>query len=137
MAKGKRDWAFWRAFVHYLCGCRTFPKIFLPSEKKVFIFYIRAVTAIYGSIIFWVGSWNLLTEAHPYTTNGDSTFELFNDDISRELFYMLVGGVFLFLTDTLYGNAGLPGGYYPPSMLCATTWSALPRVIVGLLGSGR
>ena len=38
-------------------------------------------------------------------------------------------------TDTLYGNAGLGGGYYPPSILCLSPLFSLCRIVAGLIGT--
>jgi hypothetical protein len=138
MGKDENDTKFLRAFGRYLCEWRcALPKLILDSEKSTVFMHVRASVAIYGSILFWLGSWSLLTEPIPYSTSDpSSTFELLQDGLSREVSYFLMGIVLLFLTDTLYGNAGLTGGYYPPAMMCVSTWSTLPRAVIGLLGSG-
>jgi hypothetical protein len=133
---GRQDGQFLRAFFNYLCETPKLPKLVLESERKTIFLHFRATIAIYASIFFWIGSWNLLTEQQPYGENDQHSFELFVDGYSRELSYILVGVTILFATDTLYGNAGLPGGYYPPLMICTTKFAILPRAIIGLVGSG-
>ena len=138
MVKGSKDVLLLKAYFNYLCGCKPgFPKFVLDSEKHSIFLHLRATVAIYASLIFWIGSWNLLTEEHPYGQNGQRSFELFADGFSREACYVGVGTVLLLATDTLYGNAGLPGGFYPPSMFCTKNYAILPRAIVGLLGSSK
>jgi hypothetical protein len=135
MVKEKKDKAFLRAFAEYLCKCKR-PQIVLESERNTISLHLRATIAIYGSVIFWVGGWNLLTEAYPHPFDPDAKFQLFPDGMDRELFYAGLGLALMISTDTLYGNAGLSGGYYPPSILCSSMYGSITRTIVGLLGSG-
>lgn len=58
----------------------------------------RALGAIHAGIVFWVGSAGLLTS--------DALFE---PTLVREIVYTLVGLAIVISTDTLRGNAGLPG----------------------------
>ena len=109
----------------------------LESERRVILTRLRAFISIYGSIIFWVGSWGLLTEALPYGENGSNSFQLFGDSKWREIGYSSVGIAILLFTDTLYGNAGLPGGYLPPNVFCLSPTTTSIRAILGLLGSGE
>eukprot|EP00048_Salpingoeca_helianthica_P007839 m.115327 g.115327 ORF g.115327 m.115327 type:complete len:607 (-) comp14447_c1_seq1:957-2777(-) len=125
--------AYWRYLFVWRCAP---PPLALPSEKKTLMTHARAGIAIYGSIIFWIGSWNLLSESQPYTTRENSrSFELFDDSMFREFFYMITGLGLLILSDTLYGNGGLGGGYFPQSESFTSTIPLLIRAILGLVGS--
>lgn len=138
MGRREKDLEFLRAYYAYLCSWRPrWPKVMLDSERQTIILNIRAAIAIYGSILFWIGTWNLLTEPQPYGVREERTWELLDDSFHRELSFLIIGIVLLVTTDTLYGNAGIQGGYYPPDMICTNPYALLPRAIVGLIGSGE
>jgi len=112
------------------------------NEQVVLV--IRAVISVEVSILFWVGCSGILT--------GE---DLFPNSRKRELLYLLVGVILLVATDTLRGNAGLPGGNAVKKLIINQNrsvntlapllkraqrskyikWVALPvRVILALIG---
>ena len=102
-------------------------------------FYVRSMCSIYGSILFWMGCWNLLTERFSRriteADDGPESFQIIEASGAREIGYTSVGFSLLLITDTLYGNAGLRGGYLPPKPIFVSRWFTVARCTVGLLGS--
>lgn len=107
--------------------------MFSGNEFNVTKFYARSVCSILGSILFWLGSWNLLTASLSTGLEEEGVF--FSSSGAREIGYTTIGFTLLVITDTLYGNAGLEGGFYPPRQYLFTKWFTVVRCTFGLIGS--
>jgi hypothetical protein len=122
--------------------------------------YIKAVTALYGAIIFWYGSWTQFdvgftqlgfqwaTGIEDGSSGGPRLFcdnDGVPDTTARDVGYIMVGTAVLVLTDSLFANAGLPGSFFAPSpnvvikdgwvRRCLFDAFAFLRVLVSILGS--
>ena len=126
--------------------------------------YLKAVTALYGSIVFWYGAWTQFdvgfsqlgfrwaTGAADGSSSGAGPWHRplcatdgVPDTTSRDVGYVLVGTAVLVLTDSLYANAGLPGSFFAPpaEVVIGDGWArwclfeafAFLRVLVSILGS--
>ena len=89
---------------------------------------------MYGSLLFWVGGWNLLTLEYVDPTDSSEKFSLFSvADAATYWLYCFFGSALMLCTDTFYGNAGLSGGYYPPSDLCLNPILSMLRILAGII----
>ncbi len=85
---------------------------------------------------FWVGGWDFLTLRMKEDGTRARYFELFADSKWRETFYLIIGLGLMAATDTLYGNAGFLGGYFPPKSPFLEKKSVMMlRATIGLFGS--
>jgi hypothetical protein len=115
-----------------------------PYERRKTHAYVKAFCGLYGSLVFWVGAWNLV-DASRHTGGlivaGTPLLHEADDDVSyygpelprRECIYAVVGLLTILLTDTLYANATLEGNYFrqvPNSHLTTTV-----RVVLGMCGT--
>lgn len=103
------------------------------EEQAEAVLGLRAVVAIYASVLLWVGAWDLLTERrharHNASTDADDDeiLTLMSPNETRELLYFFLGLLGLLATNTLYANGGYSGGYFPPEW--TGRWSILiPQV---------
>jgi uncharacterized membrane protein YuzA (DUF378 family) len=72
--------------------------------------YFRAFLAIHSSVFLWVGVSNLVTESSDFQEN--RSILLFGRSSFIRDFALAVSGVFILaMTDSLYGNSGLPGSF--------------------------
>jgi hypothetical protein len=111
------------------------------EESRSFWPYFRAATALYGSILFWVGAWTMIDHQ---LNNGEYLPQQHLRDIG-------VGVTLLLVTDTYYQVGFVHGSMSPAvlSRICVTqpgrplqVWKKLLlfmivqlRVIIGLVGS--
>lgn len=108
--------------------------------------YAKAALALYGSIIFWYGTWTQLDTGFRYRWASDQSHGEHNPwcdgadlpfNPRRDACYVLVGSALLVLTDALYANAGIDGNCWAvPELLprgaaapCIST--ALARQVFG------
>jgi hypothetical protein len=62
-------------------------------------FIAKALIALYGSILFWVGLWTSLdTDFYPRS-------------LQRDMSYTFIGLGFMIFADSFYANAGIDGRY--------------------------
>jgi hypothetical protein len=108
-------------------------RLVLPEEIPPLTYYSRAFASMFGSILFWLGSWNLLTES--LSSRDEQSGQFFTRSGAREIVYSALGLFFLLITDTLYGNAGLRGGFLPPKKFLSSSVMVSLRCVFGLLGS--
>jgi hypothetical protein len=93
----------------------------------------RAALAMHASIMFWVGACNLLSESLHFAHK--ESWILMEASLERELLYLTVGILLLLVTDTLYGNAGLPGSYLRDMSHWKDTRYIVVRTVASLIGS--
>ena len=88
-------------------------KFCTSSERAHFRLVVRASIAIHSSILLWVGSWDLIAveKRRDHVTDDDA---LFRSSIATYVIYTVLGSLLCIATDTLYGNAGLDGGFLHP-----------------------
>lgn len=123
------------------CGLSKYlPPLCKEEEWHTLVLNFKAAIAIYSSIIFWVGTWDILSEPMSRLAGGgendsnDPVYVLLAPSFQRELLYFFSGIFLMMITDTLYGNAGMPGTYFPETC----HWNehvVIFRVIFGLVGS--
>jgi len=58
---------------------------------------VKALVALYGSILFWVGAWTILDT------------DTFTRSLQRDLSYTFIGLLLMIAADSFYSNAGIDG----------------------------
>lgn len=107
------------------------PPLFSLNEWENIKLYCRAGLAIHSSILFWIGGYDIL---YYTSTPSDGTKSLFEPSVWREIMYIMSGLLLMILTDTVYGNAGLPGGYFPEFCIESTPLLVI-RALCGLIAT--
>jgi hypothetical protein len=103
------------------------------DEYQTILVNARAAIAMHSSILFWVGAWNLLSEPMN-DSNGNTIYLIIQPNLYREIIFFTIGVLLLIITDTLYGNAGMPGTFFPETC----HWNkamVIFRIVFGLIGS--
>jgi hypothetical protein len=123
------------------CGLNKYlPPLCKAEEWETIQINARAAIAMHSSIIFWVGAWNILSEPMWKARGGsdldtnEEVYVMLNPSLQREILYLILGIFMMMITDTLYGNAGMPGTYFPETC----HWDqhvVIFRVMFGLVGS--
>lgn len=108
------------------------PRICSSEEWENLKIGIQAAIAVHFNILFWVGLNNLLIG--PMRNPSELTKFLLPPSWCRDSLYIAIGLFVLVVTDSLYGNAGLPGTYYPEAFHSSKTFS-ISRAVFGLIGS--
>eukprot|EP00053_Salpingoeca_punica_P003996 m.46477 g.46477 ORF g.46477 m.46477 type:complete len:399 (-) comp12544_c0_seq1:321-1517(-) len=90
------------------------------EDRKRLVVYARAFLALYGSIIFWIGAWDLITESRVLSARRSGElprqhWEAIIHGRAREILCLVLGYLGVVLADTHYGNAGLSGTWWPIS----------------------
>lgn len=75
-----------RAFNRHTHALAEFPQLI-----------VKALVALYGSILFWVGAWTILD------------IDTFPRSLQRDLSYTFAGLALMFAADSFYSNAGIDG----------------------------
>eukprot|EP00911_Craspedida_sp_UC1_P002226 UC1_evm2s1698 len=87
-------------------------------EKSWSQTYIQAMLALYGSILMWLGFWDLLTEGKSGRhDSSDGKIVILPITYTTAGLQTLVGVLTTVFTDSLYANAGLSGNYWPQRWL--------------------
>ncbi|ETO04668.1 hypothetical protein RFI_32728, partial [Reticulomyxa filosa] len=72
---------------------------------------VRALVAIYSSVILWIGGWNLMTNCYTYFPKTVSAY--FAEGTIQNIAYSLIGLAIVWGSGTLYQNAGFLGSNRP------------------------
>jgi len=120
-----------------------------------FLTHVRCLVALESSIMLWVGAWNLLTckkdgfVCEIYALENPDGYSWSNrppnwamyaiplqPNVTRELAFICVGILLVFLTGTLYENAGISGSYLDVEKIpLSSELLGYNRLILSLFGS--
>ncbi|ETO21759.1 hypothetical protein RFI_15444 [Reticulomyxa filosa] len=81
------------------------------KNESVFKTNLRALVAIYSSVILWIGAWNIMTNCYHYFPKMLDTY--FNERMTQNLIYAAIGIAMVWYSGTLYQNAGFQGSNRP------------------------
>jgi hypothetical protein len=114
-----------------------------PMQREIAVVYIRAIIALFGSMLMWTGSWDLLTEGRINHRHGTVTpvvvFHVPLTHLQRTLIYLCVGWVFCVWADNITWQAGMWSQMWHPKIWGVGTRferiGYLCRLVVGFLGA--
>ena len=115
------------------------------DDRATISLWTRALMSNWGGTVLWVGYWNLLNDTPWVDTENEYGSDPWGEGPlpERTLGYAFVGAALCFLSDTLYSNAGIPGGWMPDRVtVCGASFNVgrspavrAVRMIVGLFAT--